>query len=161
MKKFNPILDGRDEHSAGWKFNEWELKGIPIRIEIGPKDVEKKQVILVRRDSNKKTPVKLNKLAAEIERALEDMQKNLFQKAKKFLKENIVEVKTWNEFVKAIKNKKMVYAPFCETEACEESIKDETTTTSRCIPFNQKKVAAKCIKCGKPAKSMSYFAKSY
>lgn len=161
LKKFDVILDDRETHSAGWKFNEWELKGIPLRIEIGPKDLEKKQAVIVRRDTNKKKFVKLSSLEKEIEKELDEMQKDLFKKAKKFLDSNIVEANSWEEFKKAIDNRKFVLAYFCMEETCEEAIKDETTATSRCIPFNQKIKEGKCIKCGKPAKERAYFAKSY
>lgn len=161
LEKFNPVLDDREHYSAGWKFNEWELKGIPLRIEIGPKDLENKQAILVRRDNNEKKAVKISSLEAEIEKTLEEMQNALFKKAKKFLEENTVEAKTWADFKKALENKKMAFAYFCGDEKCEESIKDETTATSRCIPFDQKNAAGKCIKCGKAAKEKAYFAKGY
>ncbi len=161
LKKFNPIFDKRDTHSAGWKFNEWELKGVPLRIEIGPKDLEKKQAVIVRRDTNKKTFVKLTSLEKEIEKELDAMQKDLFKKAKNFLDSNIIEVNSWDEFKKAIDKRNFVLAYFCMEETCEEAIKNETTATSRCIPFNQKNKDGKCIKCGKPAKEKAYFAKSY
>ncbi|MFH1239601.1 MAG: proline--tRNA ligase [Candidatus Diapherotrites archaeon] len=161
LKKFNPIFDNRETHSAGWKFNEWELKGIPIRVEIGPKDLEKKQAVIVRRDTGKKKFVKISDLEKEIEKELETMQKDLFKKAKKFLDENTAEVTSWDKFTQAIKDKKFVLAYFCMNEQCEETIKDETTATSRCIPFSQKCNEGKCIKCGKPAKEKAYFAKSY
>ncbi len=161
LKEFNSFLDDRDGYSAGWKFNEWELKGVPIRIEAGPKDMEKKQCVIVRRDTGKKRFVKVSAVKKEVFAELEKMQKDLLGNSKKFLKGNIVEVRDWNGFKKAINDKKMVYAYFCEGPACEESIKDETIVTSRCIPLNQKIPAGKCVKCGKESKEKAYFAKAY
>ena len=161
LAKYNPILDDRDGYSAGWKFNEWELKGTPLRIELGPKDLQKNQAVIVRRDNGKKTQVKLAKLSAEVEKTLKEMQQDLFKKAKKFLNENTIEVSSWNDFKKGIKNGMMLFAYFCEKPGCEESIKEETTATTRCIPFNQKIPEGKCVKCGAPAKEKAYFAKNY
>ncbi|MEK6869697.1 MAG: proline--tRNA ligase, partial [Nanoarchaeota archaeon] len=104
LRGYEIILDDRDEYKPGWKYNEWELKGIPLRIEIGPKDIAKNQVVLVRRDNNNKEFIKIAQLDKKIKDALEDMQNNLFNKAKKFLDSNISEAKDWNEFVKQIKN---------------------------------------------------------
>jgi len=160
LKKFNAFLDDREGYSSGWKFNEWELKGIPVRVEVGPKDVEKKQVVLVSRLGEKKI-VKEKNLVKEVNAMLEQMQETLFERAKKFLKQNIVEVKDFKGLEKALENKKMALAFFCESPECEEKIKEKTTATSRCIPFNQKESMGKCIHCGKEAKRKSYFAKSY
>ncbi len=160
LKEFNPILDDREIYSPGWKFNEWELKGIPLRLEIGPKDLEKKQVVLVRRDNHARKEVKEENLEKEVQKTLESIQRSLFLKAKKFLKSNIVEVKSKKEFIKAINENKMVLAGFCERGECEESIKSETSATNRLIPFHAQP-AKKCIFCGKPAKRKSYFSKAY
>lgn len=161
LKSINAFFDDRDNYSPGWKYSDWELKGIPIRIEIGPKDLEKKHVVVVRRDDGKKEFVKEKDLKKRVGEILEQMQSDMLKKAEKFLKSNIVEVKNFSEFKKAISDKKMVLAPFCHTDSCEEKIKGETTATSRCIPFDQKKVSGKCFKCGKDAKEMVYFAKAY
>jgi len=161
LSKFTPILDDRDSCSAGWKFNEWELKGIPLRLEVGPKDLAKKQVVLVRRDNGKKEFVKEAGLAKRVPEVIEEMQKALFAKADAFLKENCVEAEAWPEFKKALSEKKLVLVPFCNTPECEESIKEETTATSRCIPFGQKPLKGKCVKCGKPASLKAWFGKGY
>ena len=161
LAKFNPILDDREDYSPGWKYNEWELKGIPLRIEIGPKDIEKNQVILVRRDNNKKESIKINSLNKKIPEILEDIQTNLFKKAKKFLDDNIVTVKNWDEFEKAIKNRKIVKTVWCNDTKCEEEIKDKTGATSRCIPFEKEKVTGNCPNCKKQAKVWNFFSKSY
>ncbi|MBW3019462.1 proline--tRNA ligase [Candidatus Woesearchaeota archaeon] len=159
--KLNVKLDDRDEYSSGWKFNEWELKGVPIRIEVGPKDVEKNQAVLVRRDTGKKETVKMTAVAKRVEELLEEIQKSLFNKAKKFIKDSTVEAKNKTEFDKAIKNKKMVYCKWCDTAECEEQTKDRTGAKTLNKPFEQPKITGKCTLCNKDAKVMCYFAKSY
>jgi len=155
-------VDDNDEYSAGWKFHEWELKGVPIRIEIGPKDIEKKEVVLVRRDTGKKETIKEKNLDKEIGKLLDDIQNSLFNKAKKFLDSSIVKVNNWDKFIKVIKDKKIAYCQFCGEVECEDWIKDKTGgATSRCIPFKQEKVTGKCIHCGKKSKYWIYFSKSY
>lgn len=162
LEEFDPILDDRDEYSPGWKFNQWEMKGVPVRIEIGPRDLEKSQAVLVRRDTGEKSPVKLKELKKAVEKILESMQSNLYKKAKKFLEENIVEARDWKQFQKAIQEKKLVRCDFCGEAACEEKIKDETGgATSRCIPLGSKAPQGKCIHCAKKAKHVIYFSKSY
>jgi prolyl-tRNA synthetase len=162
LAKFNPILDDREDYSPGWKYNEYELRGIPLRVEIGPKDIEKSQVMVVRRDNLKKEPVKIKDLSEEIPKILETMQKEMFEKAKDFLDSNIVEVKDFKEFTKAIQQKKVVKIQWCNDTECEELIKDKTGgASSRCIPFDQEKVSGKCPHCGKDAKVWIYFSKSY
>ncbi len=161
LKKFNPLLDDREEYSAGWKFNEWELKGIPVRIEIGPKDMEKEAVMVVRRDTGEKKQVKIKELEKTLDRELEQMQKELYKKAHKFLDKNVAEAANSSDFQKAIKNGKMVHCFFCEDEKCEKKIKEETGATNRVIPFNQKESQGKCGYCESKAERKSFFAKSY
>jgi prolyl-tRNA synthetase len=161
LSSLDPILDDRDSYSAGWKFNEWELKGIPLRIEVGPKDIEKKQAVIVRRDNGKKEFVSEAKLAVRAKQILVEMQGEMLKKAQTALRENSVEVSSWADFMKALGQKKLVLAPFCNSKECEAEIKAETTATSRCIPFGQKKQEMKCVKCGKPAFSKAWFGKSY
>jgi prolyl-tRNA synthetase len=156
------ILDDREEYTPGWKFNEWELKGLPVRIEIGPRDVQKKQVVLVRRDTSEKITVKESRLLKEINKLLENIQKNLFDKAKKFLEKNITTIKTYDEFKKVLRSKKgFIKACWCSDQKCEEKIKEETGATIRVIPFEKEKIFSKCIYCGKEAKEVVYFAKAY
>jgi len=163
IKGFEVILDDRDEFTPGYKFSDWEMKGIPVRIEIGPKDIEKKQVVMVRRDTGEKAFVPIKDINTKLKSLLKDIQKNLLAKAKKSLKENIIDVKNWDEFLKAIKNKKMARAPWCEETVCEDWIKDKSGgAKSINIPFDQpKKIPAKCAHCGKQAKCIALFAKSY
>lgn len=156
----NSIIDTR-KYTPGFKFNEWELKGIPIRIEIGPKDLKKKECVIVRRDTNKKHKIKISQIKTKIPRLLEEMQENLFKKAQKFIKNSTTQVKTWKEFEKAVKNKKLIKAFHCNSKKCEEIIKDESGAKILVIPFEQPKKLEKCIKCNKKAKNFVYFAKSY
>ncbi|MEK6957356.1 MAG: proline--tRNA ligase [archaeon] len=161
LDEFGVFVDDRDNYSAGWKFNEWELKGIPLRIELGPKDMEKKHVVVVRRDTSKKEFVKFSELKKRLPKILGEMQAEMFAKAKKFLDSNIVEVKNYEEFKRAIAGKKMALACFCMDPEPEEKIKEETGATSRCIPFDQKEANAKCFFSGKPSQKKVLFAKSY
>ncbi|MBI2546791.1 proline--tRNA ligase [Candidatus Woesearchaeota archaeon] len=155
-------LDDRTEYNPGWKYNEWEMKGVPLRIELGPKDVEHDQAVLVRRDTGKKETIKIASLSKKIEEALEHIHTSLFEKAEKFLYGNIVDVRNFKDLGKAIKDKKMAHALFCGDEDCEAEIKEKTGATSRVIPFDQKPVhEGKCVNCGKDAKFWIYFAKNY
>jgi len=163
LTAFNPILDDRTEYAPGWKYTEWELKGIPLRIEIGPKDIANNQAVLVRRDNGKKEFVKINELDKKVKTVLEEMHSDLFKKASENLKNSIVEAKDWKDFEKQIKNKKLVKAPFCGTTECEEELKSKTEgVTARLIPFDEKvKKGSKCIYCGKEAKEIVYFSRAY
>ncbi len=153
-------LDSREEYTPGWKFNEWEIKGVPLRVEIGPKDLEKGQITLVRRDTCEKKQVKSDDIKAVL-KTLDDIQSNLLNKAKEAMCSNIKEVKTKEDFKKQIENKKMVFASWCESKECEEKIKEETTATSRVIPLDQKPTKGKCVYCGQQAERKAYFAKAY
>lgn len=155
-------LDAREECSPGWKFNDWELKGVPLRIEIGPRDVEKKQVVVVSRDTGIKKLVSLKELAKFIECELEAMHHRLFKKAQSFIEKNTVQAKNWGEFSKAVKEKKLIKAFWCSNGSCEDSIKDKTEGVKIItIPFDQPKKLGDCILCKKPAQILALFAKSY
>lgn len=162
MKKYRVMVDDRDDYNPGWKFNEWELKGIPLRIELGPKDLEKNQAVLVRRDNGEKKTVKFEDVASEIPKIFEQMEFDMFNKAKKRLESQIVETADWDEFVKGIKERKIVKTVFCGESECEDWIKDKTGgASSRCIPFDSRITEGNCVHCGKPAKVEIYFSKSY
>lgn len=155
-------IDSREEYSPGWKFNDWEMKGIPIRIEIGPKDLQKKQVVLVRRDTGTKIAVKVNSATKKIQSLLDDMQKNLFNKAKRFLQDNTITVKTYDEFKKVLDGKGgFIRASWCGDSHCEEQIKIETGATNRVLPLKKERFSGKCVYCGKVGKEVAYFAKAY
>lgn len=162
LKKYNPIVDDRSDVTPGFKFNDWELKGIPIRLEIGPKDVEKDQVVLVRRDTGKKQFIPSKDVPIKVKELLEQMQHDMFVKAKHYLESHIVKPKNFDELKQAVTNGKLAFAPWCEQEECEDWIKDKTGGAKTLnIPFKQPKTKGKCVHCGKPGKVWMYFGKSY
>jgi len=161
-KDFRVEIDTRDGYTPGWKFNEWEMRGVPLRLEIGPKDMAQGQVMLARRDTGEKMAVKEEKLAETVKELLDNIQENLFTRAKKFLEENIRETSDYNEFKKIIeKQKGLIKTYWCGNKECEEKIKEETKASIRCIPFEQEKVSGKCIYCGKESSTLVYFARAY
>ncbi|MBI2541165.1 proline--tRNA ligase [Candidatus Woesearchaeota archaeon] len=161
-KNYNVEFDDRDGYTPGWKFNEWELKGVPLRIEIGPKDVEAEQLVLVRRDTNEKIVIKAKDLEKKTEQMLNDIQDSLLKKAKEYLTKSIVEVHNFNDFIDAIKNKKMPKALFCGSAECETSIKDKAEgATCRCVPFEQKPAKGHCVQCNAEAKYWAVFGRGY
>jgi prolyl-tRNA synthetase len=161
LKKFNSFVDSRDHISAGFKFNEWELKGIPLRVEIGPKDLEKKQVVLVRRDTFEKKIVRLSDLKNVVERELQEIQKNLFERSKKIFLDKLTDAKSMQELKKAIWEKKIALVPLSNDESCEEIIKAETKG-AKVLWIDKKKVGdEKCIVSDKKADYFVYVGKSY
>jgi len=163
LSKYNTILDDRTEITPGYKFNEWELKGIPIRIEIGPNDLAKKEVVIVRRDNGKKISVKIKNLKKEIDRELEDMQKSLFRKASNLLQTALDKSETLKDAIKKIKEKKIVLVPLKNSVEVEDILKEKTggaKTLNR--PLKQPQIKGKkCIVSGKPADYWVYVGKSY
>ena len=157
------MLDDRDSQTPGWKFNEWELRGVPLRLEVGPKDIEKSQVVLVRRDSREKTFVPMEGLAASVEEMLIDIQQALFDRALQFQKEHTTTTDSYKEFVKIMDGRPgFVISTLCGLPGCEASIKEETQATIRNIPFESATIEESlCFKCGKTAKVNAWFAKSY
>lgn len=161
-KDFRVETDSRDGYTPGWKFNEWEMRGVPLRLEIGPKDMAQGQVMLARRDTGKKTAVKEENLVETVKELLDNIQENLFTRAKKFLEENIRETSDYNEFKKIIeKQRGLIKTYWCGSKDCEDKIKEETKASIRCIPFEQEKVSGKCIYCGKESSTLVYFARAY
>jgi prolyl-tRNA synthetase len=156
-------LDAREEYSSGWKFNEWELKGVPIRIEIGPRDIEKGQAVMVRRDTGEKSFVPFDKIEETVSRTLDDIQVSLFNKAKRHMEESMAYAEDWPGFMGLIEQRKLIRTNFCGEIECEDTIKTETGgATSRCIPLDSKKPEGKkCVKCGKAAELEVFFAKNY
>lgn len=153
-------FDNRDTHKPGWKFAEYELKGVPARIAIGPRDLENGTVEIARRDTKEKSTHKLEETTAYISELLEEMQASIYDKAKNFKKENTYEANSYDEFKKLVE-KGFVYAHWDGTDETEEKIKAETKATIRCIPFDQKKEDGKCIYTGKPSSGRVLFAKAY
>ncbi|MBN3037424.1 MAG: proline--tRNA ligase [Candidatus Diapherotrites archaeon] len=161
LKKFRVRLDDREQYTSGWKFNEWEMKGVPLRIEVGPKDVKNNQVVLVRRDTGEKTPVGVKDLAKAVEALLDDVHSSLFQRAKKRIDDCVVETEDYDEFLKALEDRKLVLAPWCGDPECEDFLRAETKgVKSLNIPFGQEGVG-NCVRCDRPAVGRAYFAKSY
>ncbi|KXG78117.1 Proline--tRNA ligase [Fervidicola ferrireducens] len=161
-ENFRVELDDRDEYTPGWKFNEWEMKGVPVRLEIGPRDLAQNQVLLVRRDTGEKIQVKESDLVNYLNKLLEDIQANMFKQAKKFMDDNTNTATNFEELKELLINKRgFVKAMWCGDSECEKKVKEETTATLRCIPFEQEEISDRCAVCGKEAKKMVYFAKSY
>ncbi len=161
-RKVRVKLDDREYYTPGWKFNEWELKGVPLRIEIGPKDIKNKQAILVRRDILEKRAVKIGKLDSEVEKVLENIQSGLFNRASEFLGKNTHRVKMYNELKDTLGKKKgIVQAVWCGDSSCEDKINEETKAKIINIPLNQSKVVGNCLYCNNKGKVIANFAKSY
>jgi len=161
-KNLSVAVDDREEYTPGWKFNQWELKGVPVRIEIGPRDLKQQQVTVARRDTYQKTAAKEEEAADVVERLLEEIQNNLYAKAKKSLEETITTVHDYGEFAKILREKGgFIKAAWCGSPKCEEKIKEETGATIRLIPFEKEETKANCLCCGEKAEEMAYFAKSY
>lgn len=150
------------DKSPGYKFAEAEIQGIPLRIEIGPKDLEKNQCVFVRRDTREKTIVKLSEMESTAKNLLKKIQDDMFIKAKKHLEAHINDAKTYDEFKEILeKNPGFIRAMWCGNVECENKIKEETGATSRCIPFDEEHISDKCICCGKEAKHMVFWGKAY
>ena len=158
---FKVKVDDSDK-SPGWKFSEQEMKGIPVRIEIGPKDIEANQAVIVRRDTREKIVAAIPELAAKVGEVLTTMQSDMLERARKHRDSHTYDATTYEEFVKTINEKPgFVRAMWCGDQACEDKIKEDTTATSRCMPFKQDHIADTCVCCGKPAKALVYWGKAY
>jgi prolyl-tRNA synthetase len=157
------MIDDRDSQTPGWKYNEWELRGVPLRMEIGPKDLEKSQVVLARRDTREKAFVPMDGLAANVAERLNTIQQALYDRALQFRTEHTTETDSYAEFKEIMDGRPgFVVSPWCGSAACEADIKAETQATIRNIPFTSKPVAGKkCLKCDAPASTHAWFAKSY
>ena len=154
-------LDDSDK-SPGWKFSEQEMRGIPVRIELGPKDIEAGQAVIVRRDTREKIETSLETLAETVQEVLATMQSDMLARAKHHLETHISEARDYEEFKDAVANKPgFVKAMWCGDVECEKKIKDDTTATSRCMPFEQEDISPVCVCCGRPAKTLVYWGKAY
>jgi prolyl-tRNA synthetase len=155
------VLDDRQEYTPGWKFNEWELKGAPLRIEIGPRDVRKKQVTIARRDTHEKVAIKEDEAVTAVIRLLEEIQASLFKKARESLQQNITTVRTFDELREVLKQKGgFIRASWCSDSKCEEKIKEETGASIRLISSDEEPFS-KCVHCGETARKVVYFARAY
>ncbi|OIP76035.1 MAG: proline--tRNA ligase [Parcubacteria group bacterium CG2_30_36_18] len=176
LKDFRIETDLRKEYSVGWKFNDWELKGVPLRIEIGPKEIKEKKITLVRRDTGERSLAPFSSLPSRVKKVLDLIQKNLFLKSRQYLKENTTEVFEYDHFKDIMKTKKgFLKAFWCENPKCEAKIKEETKTTNRSLPLDapdynppatlpakgRAPEEGKCIYCGKKARRRWIFAQAY
>lgn len=154
-------VDDSDK-SPGFKFSEQEMRGIPVRIELGPKDIEANQCIIVRRDTREKVVVSLDEVETKVTEILEQMQSDMLERARKHRDEHTHVAHDYEEFQELIGDQKgFVKAMWCGDRECEEAIKAETGATTRCMPFEQEQLGDVCVHCGKPAKAMVYFGKAY
>lgn len=154
-------VDDRDEYTPGWKFSEWELRGVPLRLEIGPRDLASSEAVLVRRDTREKVKTSWNALPQQTSELLESLHRSLFERAKSYREANTHESENFEEFKGIIEEKRgFILSPWCGSEACEEEVKNQTTATIRCLKEEEPE-GKKCLVCGQKAKYLAYFAKSY
>lgn len=159
---FRIEMDSRDNYTPGYKFNDWEMRGVPVRIEIGPKDVAKKECVFVRRDTGEKISVSLSEANMKLGELLNDIQKNMFLSCKNNKEERTQVAYDMDEFIKKINEKQgYIKAMWCGDEECEEKIKNETGAKSRCIPFEGENISDKCVVCGKPSKHLVFWGRQY
>ena len=155
-------LDDREEYTPGWKYAEWELRGVPLRIEIGPRDIARSQALLARRDTREKTPAALDGLAAHVRELLETMQKDLLARALAFRDDHTRRVTQQAEFAEAFTGRPgFVIAPWCGGQECEAGIKADLQATIRNIPLDPAPASGACIRCANPGRTDAYFAKAY
>ncbi len=161
-KDYRVKLDSSD-HAPGWKFSEYEMKGVPLRVEIGPKDIEKGQCVVVRRDTREKIFTPIEKLPEQIEKSLQDVHNAMYQKALENMQEKTFTASTYDEFIDIAKNKPgFIKAMWCGDSECEEKLKEVTGgVKSRCIPFEEEHISDTCVCCGKKAKHQVYWGKQY
>ena len=163
LSSFRIKLDDRFEQTPGFKFNDWEMRGVPLRIEIGPRDVADNKVVIARRDipgKAGKSFVELNALPLTVQQLLDELHQALLQKATKFRDDHITEAATYEELKEAVQNG-WAYSHWCESRECEARIKEDTKATTRCIPLSQDHKKGTCVVCGKETTTKAYFAKAY
>lgn len=153
-------LDNSD-NQAGWKFNEWELKGVPIRLEIGPRDIESGNAMLFRRDLKTKETVSLDNIGIAVKQMLQTIHESMLEIATERMKDKTKDVEDYDTFAQAIEGGNFAFAPWCGSRQCEDKLKEQTGATTRCTPENQEPINAKCICCNQKATSKTYFAKNY
>jgi len=155
-------LDDRDQYSTGYKFNDWEMKGVPIRMELGPRDIENGRCILVRRDTGEKIEVDLAEVNTRVNTLLEEIQNNMFQMCLKRMEEKTSVASNMEEFKANLeKNQGLIKSMWCGSNECEEKIHEETGAKSRCMPFIQENLGNQCVCCGKPASKMVIWGRQY
>lgn len=162
LSKICRVKCDTSDNSPGWKFSEYEMKGVPLRLEIGPKDIEKDQCVLVRRDNREKYFVSLSELETKVPELLQAVHDGLYQKALERRKNMTYSAATLDELKDIADNKPgFIKAMWCGDRACEDKLKEYAGVSSRCIPFEQEKISDKCVCCGKPVKKMLYWGKAY
>jgi prolyl-tRNA synthetase len=155
-------VDASEENSPGWKFSEWELRGVPLRLEIGPKDIEKGQVFSARRDTREKAAIPFDGLGDRVTALLDEIQKNLLTRARQFRDDHTSAADTWEQFVAAMAGRPgFLVASWCGRADCEAAIKAETQATLRNIPMGSPNADGTCVKCGEPSRVKAWFAKAY
>ena len=161
LKDFRVKVDDSDK-SPGWKFSEQEMRGIPLRIEVGPKDIEAGKCVICRRDTREKTEVPFEELTGKVQELLEKMQREMLERARAHRESHTCVAKDYEEFKQIFQEKTgFVKAMWCGCQDCEDKIKEELSVTSRCMPFEQEQLSDVCVCCGKPAKKMVYWGKAY
>ena len=161
-KKFRVKLDDREQYTPGYKFNYWEMKGVPVRLEIGPRDIENGQCVLVRRDTLEKCTVKLDNIEEEITNLLDKIQKNMYEMASNLREKRTSIALNMDEFIEKINtNQGYIKTMWCGDDACEEKIHELTGAKSRCIPFEQENISDTCVCCGKKANKMVIWGRQY
>ena len=161
-KKIRVKLDDREQYSTGYKFNDWEMRGVPIRIELGPKDIEKGKCVLVRRDTGEKIEVEFKDVQNKIEELLDLIQKNMYDMCLERMKQKTSIANNMEEFKTNLQNNQgLIKTMWCGSAECEEKIHDETGAKSRCMPFEQENLGNKCVYCGKEAHKMVIWARQY
>lgn len=162
LKGFCRVKLDDSDNSPGWKYAEYEMKGVPLRLEIGPRDIENNQCVLVRRDNREKTVVSLDELEQKIPELLRAVHDGLYEKALKNRENRTFSARNMDEMVRtADEQSGFIKAMWCGDLACEEALKEKAGVTSRCMPFDQEKISDVCVCCGKPAKAMVYWGKAY
>lgn len=161
-ENFRMEVDVRENYTPGYKFNDWEMRGVPVRIEIGPRDIENGECVFVRRDNQEKMTVKLDKIEETLKEVLEQIQENMFNECKERMIARTTVAKDMDEFVKNInENQGYVKAMWCGDQECEDKIKELTGAHSRCIPFEKEHISDKCVCCGKEAKEFVIWGRQY
>ena len=154
--------DTREDYTPGYKFNEWEMKGVPVRIEIGPKDIEKGECVFVRRDTFEKIAVKFEDVGKRLGKVLEAIQENMYEECKRNMEKRTTTANNLDEFVEKINtNQGFIKTMWCGKQECEDKIKELTGAHSRCMPFNQEQIGDKCVCCGAPAKIYMIWGRQY
>ena len=161
-KNFRIKLDDRDNYSVGYKFNDWEMRGVPVRIELGPKDIERGEVIVTRRDTFEKMPVKIEEIEEKVKELMEDIQKSMYNACKKRVEEKTTIALNMEELKKNLdENQGYVKTMWCGSQECEDKVKEVTGAPSRCMPFEQEHLSDTCVCCGKKADKMVVWGRQY